>query len=136
LSAVDCAISDGGGGPNRYFQRYLLTLTSATSLQIDMTSTVVDAYLILQNAVTGAVVAENDDASSTTTNSRLLVSLPAGQYIVNTTTYDAGEVGPYQLSVNAIQTSGITITVGPQNLQLQSGQSQQATATVSGTTNT
>ncbi|MBL0171955.1 MAG: Ig-like domain-containing protein [Gemmatimonadaceae bacterium] len=130
----DCAISDGGG-PNRYFQRYGLTLATTTAMQFDMTSGVVDAYLVIQNAQTGAVIAENDDASSQTTNARVLINLPAGQYIVNTTTYNAGEVGPYQLAAGSIQASGVTISVGPQNLSLQAGQSQQASSTVTGSAN-
>ena len=134
FSAGDCALSEGGG-PNRYFHRFALTLGATTALQLDMTSGVVDAYLIVQNAQTGVVVAENDDASGSTTNARVLVSLPSGQYIVNATTFDAGEVGPYQLSVSGIAPSGVTITASPPILALQAGQSQQAFSTVTGSAN-
>ncbi len=135
LSTRDCAISDNGG-PRRYFQRFGLTLATSTSLQLDMVSSAVDAYLVVQNAQTGAVVAENDDASNTTTNARIVANLPAGQYIVNSTTYDAGEVGLYLLAASGITASTVTLTATPPNATMQAGQTLQATATVGGTTNT
>ncbi len=135
LATRDCAISDNGG-PRRFFQRFGMTLGAATSVQLDMVSGAVDAYLVLQNAQTGAVVAENDDASSSTTNARIVANLPAGQYIVNTTTYNAGEVGLYLLAVSGIPASAVTLNVSPTTTNLQAGQTLQATATISGTTNT
>ena len=131
FNTSDCAISDGGG-PNRYFQRFGLTLAATTALQIDMASNAVDTYLILQNAQTGAVITENDDASANSTNSRILANVPAGQYIVNATTFEAGQVGAYSLTIGAIQASGITVSISPQNILLQAGQVQQATSTVVG----
>lgn len=136
FSSTDCTISDGGG-PSRFFQRFGLTLGAATAIQLDMLSNAVDAYLIVQNAQTGATVAENDDVSTSSTNSRIIANLPAGQYIVNTTTFNAGEVGFYQLTASAIVSGGgVTIAVLPTTLALQPGQTQQATATVSGAANT
>ncbi len=135
LGTRDCAISDNGG-PRRFFQRFGMTLNAATSVQLDMVSAEVDAYLVLQNAQTGAIVAENDDASGTTTNARVVANLPAGQYIVNVTTYDAEEVGLYLLSASGIPASTVALNVAPSTLTLQAGQTQRATATVSGSTNT
>ena len=134
LSTRDCAVSDNGG-PRRYFQRYGLTLATATSLQLDMVSSAVDAYVVVQNAQTGAVVAENDDASNTTTNSRVVINLPAGQYIVNCTTYDAGAVGLYLLVASGIPASAVAVNVSPTTSNLQAGQTLQATATVTGSAN-
>ncbi len=135
LSTRDCAISDNGG-PRRFFQRFGMTLGTATSVQLDMASSAVDAYLVVQNAQTGTVVAENDDASSQTTNARIVANLPAGQYIVNVTTYDAGEVGLYLLSASGIPLTGTTLSVSPTTANLVAGQTLQATATIAGNANT
>ncbi len=135
LSRTDCALGDGGGSA-RYLHRYALTVNTPTSLQIDMTSTEVDAYLVVQNASTGAVVAENDDASSTTRNARILATFPAGSYIVNATTYDPGETGSYQISATVAQNSGVSVAVTPTVMSLVPGQTQSARSTVTGSSNT
>ena len=135
LSTRDCAISDNGG-PRRYFQRFGMVLGATTSVQFDMLSSAVDAYLVVQNAQTGAVVAENDDSpSGGTTNARIVANLPAGQYIVNTTTFDAGETGQFVLALSGLQVTTINLTASPTSANLQTGQTVQATATISGTTN-
>ncbi len=136
FTTKDCAISDNGG-PRRYFQRFGMVLGATSSVQFDMLSSAVDAYLVLQNAQTGAVVAENDDApTGNTTNSRIVANLPAGQYIVNATTFNAGETGLFLLGVSGIPVTSINLTASPTNANLQTGQTLQATATISGTTNT
>jgi uncharacterized protein YjdB len=136
FAAGNCAPSDPGGGPVRYFQRFGLALAQSGPVQIDLTSTAVDAYLLLQDAATGAIVAENDDASPGTLNARIVAQLPAGAYIVNATTYGTGETGPFQLTAIQVPPQNITIAASPSSLSLQPGQTQQLTATVSGTTNT
>ncbi|HEY0930140.1 MAG TPA: Ig-like domain-containing protein [Gemmatimonas sp.] len=135
LATSDCALSDGGG-PARYLHRTALSLTTTTSVQIDMTSTAVDSYLILQNAATGAVVAENDDVSSTSRNARILATLPAGTYIINTTTYNTGETGAYQLSATVAPNSTVNVAVTPSVMALVPGQTQSARTTVTGSANT
>src|SRR5688572_18155577 len=135
LSTADCNITSTGPVP--FTQRWLLTLTSAQALQVDMTSNAVDTYLIVQNGATGAVVAENDDISQTSTNSRIAAFFPAGQYIINATTYAFGETGPYTLSVATITTATpVNVAVTPNNVSLAAGQTQQLTATVTGNSNT
>jgi hypothetical protein len=135
LAVTDCALSDGGG-PARYLHRTALSLTTTTSVQIEMTSTTMDSYLILQNGSTGAVVAENDDATSTTRNSRIIATLPAGTYIINTTTYNTGETGSYQLSATVAPNSTVNVTVTPSVMALVPGQTQSARTTVTGSANT
>jgi uncharacterized protein YjdB len=135
FATTDCALTDGGG-PARFLQRYALTLTGTASIQLDMASSVVDAYLLLQNATTGAVLLENDDAGAGTTNARITANLPAGQYIVNATTFEAGEVGAYTLTASGIVAAGVGLTVTPTSVSLAPGQTQQATSTVTGTANT
>lgn len=134
LATSDCRLQENGGAV-RFLQRFGVTLAGATSLQVDMTSSAVDAYLFIQNAQTGATVAENDDASNSTTNSRIIASLPAGAYVVNATTFGAGQVGPFQLSASVAQVSNINLSVSPTTLTLTPGQTQQVNATISGTTN-
>jgi uncharacterized protein YjdB len=131
----DCSVSDGGG-PVRFFQRFLLEVTSQQALQLDMTSTAVDAYLILQNAADGAVLAENDDVEQGNTNARLAGTFAPGTFIVNATTFRTGETGPFQLSLTPLQQTNVTVTVTPATVQLQAGQTQALTATVTGSGNT
>lgn len=135
ISRSDCGFNDGAGGPTYFAKRYLLSLVSAARVQMDLTSTTFDTYLILQNAA-GTVIDENDDVSSTSTNSRLTANLAAGQYVINTTSFDPDKVGAFGLAVTAITTTNVGITVAPTSASLQAGQTQQITATVSGTTNT
>ncbi len=135
LTTNDCALSPVGPVP--YMQRWLLNLPTTSPLQIDMASTAVDAYLIIQNATTGAVVAENDDVSQTSTNARISANFPAGQYIVNATSFNFGEVGQYTLLAATINpTTPVSVALTPNTLALSAGQTQQLTATVSGNANT
>lgn len=135
LTAADCTV--GGTGPIPNTQRWLLNVATAGPIQIDMTSSAVDAYLVLQNAATGAVLAENDDAAAGSTNARIAANFPAGQYIINATTYDFNETGAYSLTAAAIVTSTpVTIVATPGTLNLVAGLQQQLTATVTGSSNT
>ena len=132
----DCALAGQSGGPVRFFERYGLVLTERTSVQIDMTSTAVDAYLVIQNAQTGEVVAENDDVAQGNTNARVVADLPAGPYIINATTYGTGETGAFSLSVARVQVANVAISLSPTSASLQPGQTRQLAATVTGTGNT
>lgn len=64
---------------------------------ISMTSSEVDAYLTLAG-FDGTVLAEDDDGGSGL-NARMTVQLEAGSYIVVASSFEAGEVGAYTLSV-------------------------------------
>lgn len=134
LSAADC--QTGGSGPIPNTQRWLLNVTTAGPIQIDMTSSAVDAYLVLQSASSGAVLAENDDAATGTTNARIAANFGVGQYIINATSYDFNETGAYSLSVNTIvNTTPVNVTMTPTTVALAAGAQQQLTVTVSGTAN-
>ncbi|MCC6242926.1 MAG: Ig-like domain-containing protein [Gemmatimonadaceae bacterium] len=136
FAVTDCALSEGGG-PNRYFQRFAFSLPNTTAMQFDMVSSAVDPYLVLQNAVTEEILAENDDASVSTRNARIAINLPPGQYIINTTTYNLAEIGFYQLTATGITTAGsVNVTVSPTSVTLQPGQTQQAVSNVTGAANT
>ena len=135
LVSTDCSV--GSSGPIPYTQRYLLNVTTAGPLQIDMTSAAVDAYLILQNAASGAILAENDDAAVGTMNARIAGNFAVGQYIVNATTYDFNQTGNYALSVTPIvPTTPVSISVNTATLALSSGAQQQLTVTITGSSNT
>jgi len=135
LTQDDCAFSEGGGAP-RYLQRYGLILNQQTTVQVEMSSTAVDAFLIVQNGLSGAVVASNDDLGPGTTNARVVATLPAGAYIVNVTTYEAGETGAFRLSAILPIPTNVLVQVTPGSLSLQPGQLQQLAANVSGSANT
>lgn len=135
LTASDCAVTSTG--PIPFTQRWGLTVAMPQALQIDMASSIVDAYLIIQNAATGAVIAENDDFSPPSTNSRVSAFFPAGQYIINASTFAFGETGAYTVAVTPVTTTApVSVTVAPDNLSLSAGATQQLTATVTGNTNT
>lgn len=139
LTANDCAV--GANGPMRRTQRFALTVNTTGPVQVDMTSTTIDPYLIIQNAATGAVLAEHDDIEAgVNRNARIAAIFPAGQYIINTTTFDdsltSTQTGAYTLSVTPITPgSNISITL-PANLGLTAGQQQTLTPVITGTSNT
>jgi uncharacterized protein YjdB len=135
ITTSDCAVSSSG--PTPYTQRYLLNVTTAGPYQIDMQSNAVDAYLILQNASSGAILAENDDATLGNTNARIAGNFSVGQYIVNATTYANNETGNYTLSVTPITTqTPVSISVNPVAASIAPGQTAQLTAIVTGSPNT
>ena len=79
---------------------YPFALTQDTELQIDVTSDQ-DTYLFLLegNPDTGQVLQENDDLKSDTLDSRITITLEAGDYSIEVTTYSAGETGNFTLTV-------------------------------------
>lgn len=92
LGASDCALDDGS-----FADPWSLELSSQQSLQIDLRSTDFDAFLTVTDA--NGTVAFTDDDSGGGTDSRLLVTLAAGQYLVWANSFAAGETGAYTLSV-------------------------------------
>ncbi len=104
LATADCRLPDGS-----FTQKYELLLTAPTAVQIDMTSSVVDSYLFLQDAADGAILEENDDDGGQM-NARIARLLPAGRYIIYANTFEADEVGAYQLSVTLATAGCFTTT--------------------------
>jgi hypothetical protein len=80
-----------------YQDRWELTLGASTDVILDLTSSALDAYLILADA-NGDTIEVNDDASGT--NARIARTLAAGTYLIRTTTHAPGETGAYQLGVH------------------------------------
>lgn len=131
LTSADCL---GGGG--NYIQFYLLNLSATTSVRIDLTSAVFDAYLYLLDATTGAVIAQDDDSGGGT-NARIVASLAAGSYFVAVLPYDPGATGAFTLSTQtATSATNVTLTVSGIPSDLTVGQTAQGVATVTGNANT
>ena len=92
LTSSDCQLGDGSSA-----DLYRLTLTAPRSVQIDMTSTAVDSYLVLFD-VAGSPLDEDDDGGGGS-NARIVISLTAGTYVIAANSWSAGETGSYQLRV-------------------------------------
>jgi hypothetical protein len=93
LSATDCA-------DNGFFSdTYVVFLEAGQQVTIDMTSSALDAFLILFDAGF-AVVGQNDDRDGTTTNARIVYTpTVSGYYIISASSAGAGESGSYTLGV-------------------------------------
>lgn len=129
FATSDCVLTGG-----YLMQRFAVTLAQTTQLRIEMTSTAVDAYLVLQDANTGEIVLE-DDNSGGGTNARLTGAIPAGQYVVNAISSTPGVVGSYQISMGTPPITQIVVSLNPATAALQPGQTQNITATVTGAAN-
>lgn len=92
------------GGPvlpsdNSLYREYTFEGRSGQSVTISLESTDFDPYVAIFGP-NGRLVAENDDASETSKNSFLTVTLPAtGRYRVIVNAYDASGRGRYTLTV-------------------------------------
>ena len=108
LAATDCRLND-----STYADGYLLQVTTATNVQIDMTASF-DTYLFLLELLpTGQLVqrASNDDVDPddpqdpvdpVNTNSRMTFALqPGAIYFILANSFDPNVFGDYQLTVTA-----------------------------------
>jgi hypothetical protein len=105
LTASSCLLPNGSAGAG-----WLLTLTSETTLRLSMTSSALDAIVVITDMQLNGLIG-NDDGG-TGTDALLFARLPAGSYVVWATTFP-GETGAYQLTVNTAQTGSCTTPVGP-----------------------
>lgn len=92
LEANDCALSDG-----TVIDGYRIETTTAADVQIDMTSTAFDAFLILlEETSTELVEVGFDDDGGGGTNARLSASLGAGRvYHILANNFEPGVMGAY-----------------------------------------
>ncbi len=97
----DC---DSEARPGSYARYYSFTLAEAGQVEINLTSSA-DPYLALRQGEgrDGVVVVENDNVGSRNFNSSINRVLAAGAYIVEATTYFAGQTGDFTLSVRPLQ---------------------------------
>ena len=84
-----------------HYELYRIELEGATTVQIDMESTEIDSYLVLYDANEDEI-AFNDDRDDTTLDASLEVSLEPGCYIVMATSFEAGEIGAYTVSLSEL----------------------------------
>jgi hypothetical protein len=93
LANTDCRFNDG-----TYFDLYRVTLTAGQSLEVTMSSSVFDTYLLLFDAA-GAPLEENDDLSDTSTNSRIFRTVTAGTYYIAANGYAPTDLGAYSITI-------------------------------------
>ena len=96
--APGCSSQERSGSHARY---YTLDLEEESEVTIELASDDADTYLYLRpvDAISGAVLHENDDIESGNTNSRIAATLSAGTYTIEATTYSAGVTGTFTLTV-------------------------------------
>jgi len=97
LAATDCVLNDGS-----YMDQYQLPITANGRIQIDVTSTAFDAYLILfiRNPDGSTVAVGADDNSGGGTNARITRDVIAGEtYLIGANSLLGGVTGAYQVSV-------------------------------------
>jgi len=115
IPSDDCALTDISMGetvdgllsntcvstnrPDRYAHYYTFTLEASANVQIDLESHI-DPYLyLMRGSVTdGDVIARNDDGGYLR-DARISKWLEAGTYTIEATTYTAGRVGEFSLTI-------------------------------------
>lgn len=106
LAAADCILDDGS-----YMDQYQLSITASGRIQIDVTSTAFDAYLILfiRNPDGSKVAVGADDNSAGGTNARITRDVLAGEtYFIGANSLLPGVTGAYQVSLQV----GMFVTGG------------------------
>lgn len=99
LQAGDPQLQSG-----EYYDRYEFQGRAGQQLTVTMTSTAIDAYIMLRGM---GVTLDNDDAPGMGTNSQLVATLPAdGAYAVYATSYQPGESGPYSITIDGAGGAG------------------------------
>jgi hypothetical protein len=101
LTASDCRRAGGSR-----VQRFRFTLAQPISLELTQTSTMFDAYMLLEDAA-GQLVALADDISESERDAAMRVFLPAGEYVITASGYSATDIGDYTLNA-AVDSSAVT----------------------------
>ena len=95
-----------------YARYYSFTMSSEAEVTIDLTSTV-DTYLYLRSgeARSGPTVeGGEDDDGGEGYNSQIVLTLPAGTYTIEATTYAEGQIGNFTLTVSGLSGTEDTST--------------------------
>ena len=113
LLGTDCASNQANGNHADY---YNFIIPSTRNVRIDLTyaDEFIDThlYLLETHVVTGTLLEENDDRSSTTNNSRIERSLSAGAYTVVVTTHGTvAESGDYRFHIRDGVSTCETVTI-------------------------
>jgi hypothetical protein len=99
LAPGDCMFSDGS-----YADPWLLTVASATGVEIDLESTAFNAFLAVTR-LDGTLLALDNDGGEDF-NARVEVALAPGSYVVWANSLSGGETGAYALSLTSTAVSG------------------------------
>ena len=95
IASSDCPASDGSG-----YDLWQFSGHAGDTIAIDMRSTAFDPYLILLDP-SDVPVAENDDLSAGSTDSRITFTLPStGTWTIVANSTAAGGSGDYTLSIS------------------------------------
>jgi hypothetical protein len=105
LSGADCVLPDG-----TFADAWLLVLDAPGILEIELTSTQFDAYLILTDEDLD-IITEDDDGGGGS-NALIWRPLPAGRYLVWANSWGPGETGSYQLAVRRGEPCALTGSLG------------------------
>lgn len=121
LDANDCPLRDaiGGGTSTAFAKRYKVTVAADSIATLDLESAAFDTLLLLYTADTPSrLLASNDNAPNHPTNSRILMSLPPGDYHAIVSSPRAGLSGAFKLTtqrenprtcpVLPVNTAGVT----------------------------
>ena len=92
LGLADCQVSDGS-----FVDFWLTAIPSTATYLFNESSTDVDSYLLLLTT-DFHVIAQNDNAGSTTHNSTIKAILPAQSFLVGANSLNARETGTYSLT--------------------------------------
>lgn len=92
LGLADCQVSDGS-----FVDFWLTTIPGTNTYLFNESSTQVDSYLLLLTT-DFHVIAQNDNAGSTTHNSTIKAILPAGNFLVGANSLNPREIGAYNLT--------------------------------------
>ena len=92
LGLADCEFPDGS-----FVDFYSMTVPSTGTYMFTESSTAVDSFLWLLTTEYH-LVAQNSDASTTTTNSTIKAILPAGVFLVGANSLDPRETGTYTIT--------------------------------------
>jgi len=91
--------------------RYFLSLPTQTSVDISLTSPAFDTFLCVFNS-SNSLIAKYDDSGGGL-DSRLVLTLPTGDYFIEATSFSGSGVGAYTLSLQgAVASSATSINVG------------------------
>ena len=106
-----CASTNRSGGYGRF---YAFTLTQRTRVQINLTSSENTYLYLLNGADSGGTVVDEDDDSGSGNNSHLDLTLEAGTYAIEATTFRQGITGNFSLTINLAAEVVFTLTADPQ----------------------
>jgi hypothetical protein len=77
---------------------FLLVPTAGQAVTVEMLSSVIDSYLQVFDAATGALVAVNDDISEALSDARVTLPGTTGaRFLVRASSANEGELGPFTI---------------------------------------